>query len=63
MYIYCKINWSDVQRQNSVNDVDRSSLRASWQDGRCKNKHTEQHKKAEQHDVTDIQNKRFSTEM
>ena len=38
------INWRDVQRQNVVNNVDMSSLRAPWQNGRYKNKHTEQHK-------------------
>jgi len=38
------INWSDVQRKNVVNNVDLSSLRAPWQNGPYKNKHTEQHK-------------------
>jgi len=27
------INWRDVQRKNVVNNVDMSSLRASWQNG------------------------------
>jgi len=38
------INWWDVQRTNVVNNVDMSSLRAPWQNGLYKNKHSEQHK-------------------
>ena len=37
-------NWREVQRKNIVNNVDRSSLRAQWQNGAYKNKHIEQHK-------------------
>jgi len=52
-----KTNYWDIQRENVVNNVDRSSLRAPWQNGTFKNKHIEQHKNAEKPDVTDIQNK------
>jgi len=41
---FSNINWSDVQRKNVVNNVDMSSLRAPWQNGPYKSKHTEQHK-------------------
>jgi len=34
----------DVQRKNVVNNVYKSSLRAQWQNGSYKFKHTEQHK-------------------
>jgi len=36
-------NWRDVQRNNVLNNVDTSSLRAPWQNGPYKN-NTEQHK-------------------
>ena len=38
------INWRDVQRKNVINNVDVSSIRAPWQNGPYKSKHTEQHK-------------------
>jgi len=38
------IHWRDVQRKNVVNNVDISSLRAPWQNGPYKIKHTEQNK-------------------
>jgi len=38
------INWSDVHRENVVNNVGMSILRAPWQNDLYKNKHTEQHK-------------------
>ena len=37
------INEGDVQRKNVVNNVDKSSLWAPWQNGPYK-KHTEHHK-------------------
>jgi len=52
------INWNDVQRNNIVNNVDLSRLRASWQNVPYKNKHTQQHHNhAETQDATDIQKK------
>jgi len=42
-YTNDQINWIDVQRKNVVNNVDMSSLRASWQNGPYKT-HKEQHK-------------------
>ena len=38
------INWSYGQKQNVVNNVDMSSIRAPWKNGPYKNKHTGQHK-------------------
>jgi len=35
-------NWRDVQRENVVNNVYMSSLRAPWQNGSHTDKHTEQ---------------------
>jgi len=35
------INWRYVQKKNVVNNVDMSSLRASWQNGPYKNQQTE----------------------
>jgi len=54
---YHNLNSTDVQ----TNVVNRSSLRAPWQNYPYKNKHIEQHKKTHRknQDVTDIQNKLF----
>jgi len=51
------INWRDVQKQNVVNNEDRSSLRIPWQNGPYKNNTSNSTNHAEQQDVTDIQNK------
>ena len=42
--IFRNINCRDVQRKNVINNVDKSSLRAPWQNGPHKNQHTERHK-------------------
>jgi len=56
--MFTNINWRDVQRNNVVNNADRSSLRAPWQNGPYKNKHIEQHKNNTEHrDVRDNKNK------
>jgi len=39
-----KISWRYVQRKNVVNNVDKSRLKAPWQIGSYRNKHTGQHK-------------------
>jgi len=35
------INWRDVQRQNVLNNLEMSILRAPWQNGPYENQHTE----------------------
>ena len=44
----------DVQRKNVINNVAISSLSAPWQNGPCKNQHTERRKTLEHHDRTYI---------
>ena len=55
--MFPNINWRDDERKDIVNNEDMSNLKASWQNGSYKNKHIEQHKNAEQQDVTYIKNK------
>jgi len=50
-------NWRVVQRKNIVNNVARSSLEATWKNDPHEDKHIEQHKHAEQQDVSNSQNK------
>ena len=45
-YTDCNINWRDGQRNNVVNDVDMSGLRAQWQNDPYKNQHREKDKNA-----------------
>ena len=57
--IYLQYNLNRCSKKNAVNKVDRSSLRALWENGLYKNKRIEQHKTQIKQDVTDIQNKLF----